>query len=71
MLPERRLEDLVEQALCAQVAACRFHNAPGVRPSLLTDYSCGTEQIPTCTTQVGSVGRHGGSLWLGGQLLWC
>lgn len=52
MLPERRLEDLVEQALQAQIQACRYHNSPGARPSLLKDYSCGTEQIPTCTTQV-------------------
>lgn len=52
LLPERRLEELVEQALSAQLAACTFHNAPGARPSLLADYSCGTEQIPTCTTQV-------------------
>jgi WD40 repeat protein len=52
MLPERRLEELVEQALVAQITNCRFHNDPGARPSLLSDYSCGTEQIPTCTTQV-------------------
>ena len=52
MLPERRLEELVEQALVAQMAACAFHNSPALRPSLLTDYACGTEQIPTCTTQV-------------------
>lgn len=51
MLPERRLEELVEQALVAQMASSRFHNAPGARPSLLLDYDCGTEQIPTCTTQ--------------------
>lgn len=58
MLPERRLEELVEQALLAQVAACRYHNTPGIRPSLLRDYACGTEQIPTCTTQAGA--RHPG-----------
>lgn len=52
MLPERRLEELVEQALLAQVDACRLHNTPGARPSLLRDYSCGTEQLPSCTTQV-------------------
>ncbi|KAL4432403.1 hypothetical protein ABPG77_001702 [Micractinium sp. CCAP 211/92] len=52
MLPERRLEELVEQALLAQIDASRFHNTPGVCPSLLRNYDCGMEQIPSCTTQV-------------------
>lgn len=39
------------QALVAQITGCRFHNFPDARPSLLSDYACGTEQIPTCTTQ--------------------
>lgn len=56
MLPERRLEELVEQALVAQIDACCFHNTPAARPSLLSDYTCGTEQIPTCTTQVRPLG---------------
>ena len=42
----------MEQALGAQVAACPFHNTPRARPSLLADYACGLEQIPTCTSQV-------------------
>jgi hypothetical protein len=52
MLPERRLEELVEQALAAQLAACPFLNSLAARPSLLSDYACGTEQVPSCTTQV-------------------
>ena len=63
MLPERRLEELVEQALLAQVDACRLHNPPGARPSLLRDYSCGTEQLPSCTTQASAAaGRGSGAL---------
>ncbi|EFN59046.1 hypothetical protein CHLNCDRAFT_7805, partial [Chlorella variabilis] len=61
MLPERRLEELVEQALVAQIDACCFHNTPAARPSLLSDYTCGTEQIPTCTTQV--LLNHSDEVW--------
>ncbi|KAK9865403.1 hypothetical protein WJX84_007229 [Apatococcus fuscideae] len=52
MLPERRLEVLLEQALQSQLASCPFHNAQPAAVSLLHDYQCGREQIPTCTTQV-------------------
>ncbi len=52
MLPERRLEILVEQALQSQLASCPFHNAQPAAVSLLHDFQCGREQIPTCTTQV-------------------
>jgi hypothetical protein len=45
----RRLEALLEQALQAQVQGCLFHNQPlhAVRPSLLRDYTCGPEHLPT------------------------
>lgn len=52
MLPERRLEVLVGQALQSQLASCPFHNAQPAAISLLHDFQCGREQIPTCTTQV-------------------
>ncbi|KAK9838625.1 hypothetical protein WJX74_000090 [Apatococcus lobatus] len=52
MLPERRLEVLVGQALQSQVASCPFHNAQPAAISLLQDFQCGQEQIPTCTTQI-------------------
>lgn len=57
MLPDRRLEALVEQALSAQLSRCLYHNSPAALPSLLTDYECGREQIPTVTTQVGLEAR--------------
>lgn len=52
LLPAGRLEALVEQALQAQLAHCPLHNSPGVVPSLLVDYACGLEQLPTVAVQV-------------------
>lgn len=52
MLPHSRLEVLVEQAIEAQLTRCLYHNTSQVSVSLLSDYKCGREQIPTCTTQV-------------------
>lgn len=54
MVPERRLEVLVEQALTAQLSAAMFHNRATAAVSLLTDYRAGTEHIPTRTVQVGA-----------------
>lgn len=53
MVPERRLEALVEQALQAQLDNCHYYNHASAAVSLLTDYQAGTEQIPTHTVQVG------------------
>ncbi|EHA8589322.1 WD repeat-containing protein 26-like [Cocos nucifera] len=50
MIPGRRLELLVEQALSVQHDACYFHNS--LDSSLYTDHQCGKEQIPSQTTQV-------------------
>ncbi len=52
LLPEQRLEALVEQALLAQIERCPHHNTRQLRPSLLADYACGKEQLPTATIQV-------------------
>lgn len=51
MLPPRRLEVLVEQAIELQLSRCVYHNSPTKNVSLLLDYECGPEQIPTTTTQ--------------------
>ena len=56
LLPSRRLQVLVEQAMELQLMRCRYHNQPVPVFSLLSDYSCGPEQIPSVTTQVGWVG---------------
>lgn len=52
MVPERRLEHLVEQALGVQRDACVFHNAMDRDLSLYSDHHCGTNQIPNKTLQV-------------------
>ena len=56
LLPSRRLQVLVEQAMELQLMRCRYHNQPVPVFSLLSDYSCGPEQIPSVTTQVGRLG---------------
>lgn len=52
MIPERRLEHLVEQALVLQRDACIFHNSLNEEMSLYTDHRCGRDQIPSRTLQV-------------------
>ncbi|CAI0449139.1 unnamed protein product [Linum tenue] len=52
MVPERRLEQLVEQALTLQRDACVFHNSLDREISLYTDHQCGRDQIPSRTLQV-------------------
>jgi WD40 repeat protein len=61
MVPERRLEVLVEQALTAQLSAAMFHNRATAAVSLLTDYRAGTEHIPTRTVQV--LQEHNDEVW--------
>ena len=51
MVPERRLENLVEQALTVQREACYLHNSiDGL--SLYMDHHCGKDQIPSRALQV-------------------
>lgn len=52
MIPERRLEHLVEQALDLQQDACLFHNSLEGEMSLYADHQCGKEKIPSRTLQV-------------------
>lgn len=52
MIPERRLEHLVEQALVLQREACMFHNSLDRDMSLYTDHQCGRDQIPSRTLQI-------------------
>ncbi|KAA8544799.1 hypothetical protein F0562_019610 [Nyssa sinensis] len=52
MIPERRLEHLVEQALNLQLDACMFHNSLDSEMSLYTDHQCGKDQIPSQTLQI-------------------
>lgn len=60
MVPERRLENLVEQALTVQRDACYFHNSvDGL--SLYIDHHCGKDQIPSRTLQV--LHAHHDEVW--------
>lgn len=60
MVPERRLENLVEQALTIQRAGCYFHNSiDGL--SLYIDHQCGKDHIPSRTLQV--LRAHRDEVW--------
>eukprot|EP01018_Ginkgo_biloba_P030558 Gb_17775 [translate_table: standard] len=61
MIPERRLEHLIEQALHVQREACIFHNSLNGAMSLYTDHRCGRDQIPTVTLQV--LQTHENEVW--------
>jgi len=52
LIPEKRLEHLVEQALILQREACMFHNSLDREMSLYSDHHCGKTQIPSRTLQV-------------------
>ncbi|WOL12244.1 hypothetical protein Cni_G21010 [Canna indica] len=61
MIPERRLEHLVEQALNVQREACYFHNSLESCLSLYTDHQCGKDQLPSYTTQI--LQEHHDEVW--------
>lgn len=61
MIPERRLEHLVEQALDVQRDTCFFHNSFHTEMSLYTDHECGRDQIPSQTLQV--LDAHHDEVW--------
>ena len=54
MIPERRLETLLQQALAAQRERCLYHNVENSDDdrSLLEDHKCGSSRIPTITTSI-------------------
>ncbi|XP_020586453.1 WD repeat-containing protein 26-like [Phalaenopsis equestris] len=61
MIPEGRLEHLIEQALNVQCEACYFHNSIDCCLTLYTDHRCREDQIPSQTTQV--LQGHGDEVW--------
>ncbi|XP_021275201.1 WD repeat-containing protein 26-like [Herrania umbratica] len=61
MIPERRLEHLVEQALVLQRDACMFHNSLEKDMSLYADHQCGRDQIPSQTLQI--LQAHTDEVW--------
>ncbi|KAJ1394762.1 WD40/YVTN repeat-like-containing domain superfamily [Sesbania bispinosa] len=61
MIPEKRLEHLVEQALILQREACLFHNSWDKEMSLYSDHHCGKTQIPSRTLQI--LEAHDDEVW--------
>ncbi|KAL3133283.1 hypothetical protein ABBQ38_007163 [Trebouxia sp. C0009 RCD-2024] len=61
MIPEGRLQSLVEQALDRQLERCLYHNVRKPMVSLLSDYQCGREQIPSVVYQV--LTEHTDEVW--------
>ncbi|XP_010256454.1 PREDICTED: WD repeat-containing protein 26 isoform X2 [Nelumbo nucifera] len=61
MIPERRLEHLIEQALNVQRESCVFHNSLDSVLSLYSDHQCGKDQIPSRTLQV--LQEHQDEVW--------
>ncbi|KAK4278919.1 hypothetical protein QN277_016693 [Acacia crassicarpa] len=61
LIPERRLEHLVEQALILQREACLFHNSLDKEMSLYSDHHCGKYQIPSRTLQI--LEAHNDEVW--------
>ncbi|OIW20950.1 hypothetical protein TanjilG_25945 [Lupinus angustifolius] len=61
MIPEKRLEHLVEQALISQRESCPFHNSSDKEISLYSDHHCGKDQIPSRTSQI--LEAHDDEVW--------
>ncbi|XVE49674.1 hypothetical protein DITRI_Ditri01bG0100200 [Diplodiscus trichospermus] len=61
MIPEKRLEHLVERALDIQREACVFHNTSDSDLSLYSDHQCGKNQIPSQTLQI--LKAHNDEVW--------
>ncbi|KAG4924130.1 hypothetical protein AAZX31_18G108800 [Glycine max] len=61
LIPEKRLEHLVEQALVLQREACLFHNSLDKEMSLYSDHHCGKTQIPSRTSQI--LEAHDDEVW--------
>ncbi|KAI3719795.1 hypothetical protein L6452_20700 [Arctium lappa] len=61
MIPEKRLLQLVEQALDLQHDTCLFHNSLVGETSLLTDHRCGRDKIPSETVQI--LPDHHNEVW--------
>ncbi|CAH8392268.1 unnamed protein product [Eruca vesicaria subsp. sativa] len=61
MIPEKRLECLVENSLHIQRDSCVYHNTLDSDLSLFADHQCGKHQIPSQTIQI--LESHTDEVW--------
>ncbi|CAH2073507.1 unnamed protein product [Thlaspi arvense] len=61
IIPEKRLEYLVESSLHIQRDSCVFHNTLDSDLSLYSDHQCGKHQIPSQTVQI--LESHTDEVW--------
>ncbi|CAN8256846.1 unnamed protein product [Cochlearia groenlandica] len=61
LIPEKRLEYLVESSLHIQKDSCVFHNTLDSDLSLYSDHQCGKHQIPSRTVQI--LESHTDEVW--------
>ncbi|CAI5477017.1 unnamed protein product [Closterium sp. Yama58-4] len=61
MVPDRRLEQLIESTVEMGRERCHYHNVADEALTLFTDHSCGRDMIPTVTTQV--LEHHSDEVW--------
>ncbi|KAJ3093099.1 hypothetical protein HK102_009531 [Quaeritorhiza haematococci] len=61
MMPEHRLETLLEQAIQLQKMSCLYHNTEEEDVSLYTDHVCDRSQFPSVTTHI--LEEHADEVW--------
>ena len=61
MIPERRLDSLLDQAIQLQKMSCLYHNTEQERISLYTDHSCDRNQFPCVASHVFQ--EHSDEVW--------
>ncbi|KAJ4826185.1 WD repeat-containing protein 26 [Turnera subulata] len=61
LIPEKRLQRLLEKALDVQRDACVFHNSLDNNLSLYSDHHCGRTQLPSQTLQI--LEAHNDEVW--------
>ncbi|EYU42859.1 hypothetical protein MIMGU_mgv1a005363mg [Erythranthe guttata] len=55
MVPDKRLVDLVEQAIEFQKGACKYHNSFVREVSLITNHQCGRNEVPSIILKVEAI----------------
>ena len=62
LIPDNRLETLVEQALTSQIQRCPYHNENSMSLSLMSDYEAGPDSLPT--VPVHTLTLHADEVWV-------